>query len=82
MVRTEMVPHQDANPAEVEEHLEPELVLITLEIVNVEGPMPGDAGHGRLANEDRKQASARKPSGKEVSAVRQIGAGKTSTATA
>src|SRR5947209_10785659 len=34
----------------------------------------------RLANQDRKQTSARKPSSGEVSAARQTGAGKTSTA--
>ncbi len=35
---------------------------------------------GRLANQDRKQTSARKPSSGEVSAARWTGAGKTSTA--
>ncbi len=38
------------------------------------------AAAGRLANQDRKQTSARKPSSGEVSATRQTGAGKTSTA--
>ena len=40
----------------------------------------GVAAAGRLANQDRKQTSARKPSIGEVSAARQTGAGKTSTA--
>ncbi len=38
------------------------------------------AAAGRLANQDRKPTSARKPSSGEVSAARQSGAGKTSTA--
>src|SRR5260370_34163253 len=40
----------------------------------------GVAAAGRLAKQDRKQMSARKPSSGEVSAARQTGAGKTSTA--
>src|SRR5713226_3163999 len=40
----------------------------------------GVAAAGRLANQDRKQTSARKPSSGQVSAARQSGAGKTSTA--
>ena len=40
----------------------------------------GVAAAGRLANQDRKQTSARKPCSGEVSAARQTGAGKTSTA--
>ncbi len=40
----------------------------------------GVAAAGRLANQDRKQTSARKPSSGEVSAARQTGAGKPSTA--
>ena len=40
----------------------------------------GVAAAGRLANQDGKQTSARKPSSGEVSAARQTGAGKTSTA--
>jgi hypothetical protein len=46
MVRTEKVPNQDANPADVERDLEPSAILITLEIVRVEVPMPGSADHG------------------------------------
>ncbi len=38
------------------------------------------AAAGRLANQDRKQTNARKPSSGEVAAARQTGAGKTSTA--
>jgi len=37
------------------------------------------AAAGRLANQDRRQTSARKPSSGEVSAARQTGAGKTSS---
>ncbi len=40
----------------------------------------GVAAAGRLANQDRKQTSARKPSSGEVSAARQTEAGKTCTA--
>ncbi len=40
----------------------------------------GVAAVGRLANQDGKQTSARKPSSREVSAGRQTGAGKTSRA--
>ena len=40
----------------------------------------GVAAAGRLANRYRKQTSARKPSSGQVSAARQTGAGKTSTA--
>src|SRR5713101_3978467 len=40
----------------------------------------GVAAAGRLANRRRKQTSARKPSSGEVSAARQTGAGKASTA--
>src|SRR5713226_1153470 len=40
----------------------------------------GAAAAERLAKQDRKQTSARKPSSGEVSAARQTGAGKTSTA--
>ncbi len=43
-------------------------------------PSNGVAAAGRLANQGRKQTSARKPSRGEVSAARQTGAGKTSTA--
>jgi hypothetical protein len=64
----------------LKEDLEPDAVISALGEVEV--PIPGGADHGRLANEDRKQVSARKPSSREVSGVRQIGAGKTSTATA
>jgi hypothetical protein len=40
----------------------------------------GVAATGRLANQDGKKRSARKPSSEEVSVARQSGAGKTSTA--
>ncbi len=40
----------------------------------------GVAAAGRLANQDGMQTSARKPSSGEVSAARQTGAGKTSSA--
>lgn len=67
---------------EVEQDLEPVVVVPAQEVAKAKVPMPGRADHGRLANEDKKQANARKPSNREVSAVRQIGAVKTSTATA
>src|SRR5712691_2279020 len=41
----------------------------------------GVATAGRLANQDRKQTSARKPSSREVSAARQTGAGNTNRTT-